>query len=452
MLLYTNLGVTYLSKLNWLKFEDYIVEKMKQHHIPGCAVAVYSNGEVIYKNGFGYRDMITKRPVTPETIFGVASITKSFTALAVMRLEEAGFLSVEDAVTKHLPEFNLIGVDDMSQIKIYHLLTHTVGLAPMFRREELKKLKHHVAYLSEKEYERLGDPGEYFSYCNDTFLLLGAIIEKYTGKLYRRYVTESILNPLKMYRSTLSIDELGKYENVSVPYDYNKKTGQLEEKPWPKLGNYEIGGGIRSTVLDLLDYGQVFINGGKKLVSEETVKRMWQNPIKIINNTYYGYALQVTPNYANSTLVEHGGGQPGVSSHFGFVPEQKLIVSVLCNVSNVPADEIWLATVNTALALPIDKQRSIEPSFEISAERLTKFLGTYDSSEGGKATIFLENGKPMLEVNEETYSLRASNDHTLVIEMNERPITFYVDGDDQAWAILLGFRMLTRKKSWVPGT
>ncbi|RXJ04641.1 class A beta-lactamase-related serine hydrolase [Anaerobacillus alkaliphilus] len=425
---------------------------MKEHHIPGCAVAVSQKGKVIYKKGFGYRDMITKRPVTPETIFGVASVTKSFTALSIMKLEEEGHLSVDDPVVQHLPEFKLVGVEDISTIKIHHLLTHTTGLAPMFRREELRKLKHHIAYLADKEYERLGEPGEYFSYCNDTFLLLGAIIEKYTGKLYRRYVTESILNPLGMYRSTLSIDELGKYENVSIPYDYNKKTLQLEEKPWPKLGNYEIGGGIRSTVLDLLEYGQVYINGGKGLLSEEKVKKMWENPFKVRENTYYGFALQVTPNYANGTLIEHGGGQPGVSSNFGFIPEQKLVVSVLCNVSNVPVDEIWLAAVNTALGLPMDQKRTTEPVYEISEERLSQFLGAYDSSEGGKAVIFLENGLPMLEVNEETFALRASNENTLVIESNGKPLTFYTTGNDKAWGLLLGFRVLTRKRSWVPGT
>lgn len=441
-----------LLERNWRQLEEYLTEKMKTNHIPGCAVAVSQNGKVVYKNGFGYREMIRKQRVTPETIFGIASITKSFTALAIMKLEEEGLLSVEDPVIDHLPDFKLVGVDDMNSIKIYHLLTHTTGLAPMFRREELKKLKHHIAYLADKEYELLGEPSEYFSYCNDTFLLLGAIIEKFTGKLFRRHVTEAILNPLKMYRSTLSIDELGKYENVSIPYDYNKKTGQLEEKPWPKLGNYEIGGGIRSTVLDLLEYGRVFVDGGKGLTSEETVKKMWKNPYKIYRNTYYGYALQVTPNYyEDCTLIEHGGGQPGVSSHFGFIPEQNLIVTVLCNVSNVPVDEIWLAAVNTALGIPMDTKRTIEPFFEISEEQLARFVGTYDCSEGGKATIFLENGKPMLEVNEEIYSLRASDHRTLVVETDERPITFFVNGEEDAWALFFGYRMLTRKKSWVPG-
>ncbi len=447
-----SIGVNVLTERDWHQFETYLSNQMRENHIPGCAVAVSQNGKVLYKRGFGYRDLITKEPVTPETIFGVASVTKSFTALAIMQLEEHGLLSVEDPVIKHLPDFSLVGVDDMSKIKIHHLLTHTTGLAPMFRREELKKLKHHIAYLSEKEYERLGEPGSYFSYCNDTFLLLGAIIEKYTGKLYRRHVTESILNPLHMYHSTLSIDELGKYDNVSIPYDYNKKTGQLEEKPWPKLGNYEIGGGIRSTVLDLLEYGQVFINGGKGLLSKDKVKKMWENPFKVRDNTYYGYALQVTPNYANGTLIEHGGGQPGVSSNFGFIPEHNMVVSVLCNVSNVPVDDIWLAAVNTALGLPMEQKRTYEPTYVLPEERLNQFLGTYDSSEGGKATILLENGCPFLEVNEERFELRASGENTLVIKKNEKPLCFYTIGNDKAWGLLLGFRVLTRKKSWVPRT
>ena len=99
-------------------------------------------------------------------------------------------------------------------------------------------------------------------------------------------------------------------------------------------------------------------------------------------NSYYGYALQMTPNYSGVTLVEHGGGQPGVSSNFGFIPEEGLVAAVLTNMSDVSANAIWLAAINTALDLPIDQKRSIEPHYAIKPEQLQRMVGTYRSDEG----------------------------------------------------------------------
>ncbi|HWO74548.1 MAG TPA: serine hydrolase domain-containing protein [Bacillus sp. (in: firmicutes)] len=429
-----------MSEQKWQDFESYVEKIMREKHIPGAAVAVSQNGEVIYEKGFGYRNVTTKEPVTPETIFGIASVTKSFTALAIIQLEEEGKLSVHDPVVKYIPEFQLNGIKDMGTIKIYHLLSHTTGLPPMRRREELNRLKDHLEYLANEEYEMLGEPGEYFSYCNDTFLLLGEIVERLTGRLHRRYVTEKILNPLQMYRSTFSLEEVAKLENVSVPYMYNRKTKSYEEQPWPTLGNYEVGGGIRSNVLDLLKYGQVYLEDSTKYT-----RKMWNHLHPIKSNSYYGYALQVTPDYSGVTLVEHGGGQPGVSSNFGFIPEKGVAVSVLTNVSEAPAAELWLAAVNTVLGLPLDQKRSVEPVYEATPGELQLLKGTYESAEGGNITIAEVGNEWFAEAAGEKFKLRASASDTLVIEALELPLKFFIKEEGPAWAVLFGSRMLRRK-------
>ncbi|MDQ0255141.1 CubicO group peptidase (beta-lactamase class C family) [Evansella vedderi] len=438
-----------MNKKKWEAFDTFVKNKMDQQNIAGVAVAVSHNGEIIYKKGFGYGNVNTKESITPETIFGIASITKSFTALGIMMLEEKGHLSVEEPVTKYLPEFNVPGIDNMEEIKIYHLLSHTTGLAPMERKEELYKLKEHLGYFSSKKHELLGKPGEYFSYCNDTFILLGAIIERITGKLFRRYITENILNPLKMYRSTMSLEEVAKYDNITVPYDLNNEK-VLEEKPWPKLGNYEVGGGIRSTTLDLLKYGELYINKGfskgGRLLSYDSLKKMWEKSFPILENSYYGYAFKVTSHYdGNMTLVEHGGGQPGVSSNFGFIPEENLVVSVLCNVSNVAAQDVWLGAVNTALNLPIEKKRLELQMEDISPEELERYIGKYDCAEGGAAEVLLEDNEPKIIVNNETLPLKSGRKNVLIIEKTRIPVQFYFK-DENAWAMLLGSRMLVKRK------
>ena len=191
---------------------------MEKEQIPGVAVALSKNGQIIYERGFGTRNFETNEPVTPETIFGIASITKSFTALAIMKLVEEGRLQVEDAVIEHLPEFQLVDYANMEDIKIRHLLSHTTGLATMERKEQLTKFDEHLHYLNEKAWTWVGKPGEYMCYNNDMFLLLGAIIEKITGENYQAYINKQIINPLQMTRTTYNLLELQSFDNVTTPY------------------------------------------------------------------------------------------------------------------------------------------------------------------------------------------------------------------------------------------
>lgn len=213
---------------------------MEKEQIPGVAVALSKNGQTIYERGFGTRNFETNEPVTPETIFGIASITKSFTALAIMKLVEEGRLQVEDAVIEHLPEFQLVDYANIEDIKIRHLLSHTTGLATMERKEQLTKFDEHLHYLNEKAWSWVGKPGQYMCYNNDMFILLGAIIEKITGENYQVYINKQIINPLHMTRTTYNLLELQSFENVTTPYVL--ADGKPVECPWPTLGNYAVGG------------------------------------------------------------------------------------------------------------------------------------------------------------------------------------------------------------------
>lgn len=435
---------------NWQEFETYTNNLMEKHHIAGAAVAVSQNGQIIYSKGFGVRDQSTGEPVTPETIFGIASVSKSFTALAIMQLQDKGMLCVDDPVIKYIPEWKLPGVEDMSAIKVCHLLSHTTGVPPMRRNEELAKFREHLDFFETEQYNLLGKPKQYFSYCNDTFLLLGEIIQRLSGKLYRRYMTVNLLDAIGMNRSTYSLEELKMYDNVTVPYVFDEKTGSLEETQWPQLGNYEVGGGVRSNVVDLMKYAQVYLNhgkfNGKTIVSPESIHRMQKPVYKIGRNTYYGFALKITPDYSGITLVEHGGSQPGVSSNFGIVPQSNIGVAVLTNVSGAPADSIWLAAVNTALGLPIGQKTSYEPDYPMKFEDTANFCGIYKSREGGEVAIFADQGQVKIRVMDKEYSLRASSQNTLVYNEKGRDkvIKFYLNDSGKPWAVFFGMRMLER--------
>ncbi|WP_339251601.1 serine hydrolase domain-containing protein [Sporosarcina sp. FSL W8-0480] len=434
-------GMVHVSR--WEGFELYVRKVMDVEKIPGVAVAISENGEVIYQKGFGVRDLTTNGPVTPETIFGVASITKSFTALAIMKLVEEGKLQLEDPVSKHLPDFKLKDCGFTDEITIHHLLSHTTGLGTMERLEKLNGFDEHLRYLNEIDHTYLGRPAEFICYNNDMFLLLGAVIERITGENYQDFIRRLIINPLGMERTTYDLQELKGFENVTVPYVLEE--GDPKECPWPTLGNYAVGGGIRSTVLDLLKYGEAYVGESGKIVGDQYVRKMTTPIHWVSGNSHYGYALKITPDYSGVTLIEHGGGQPGVSSNFGFILERGITVAVLTNLSNVSADAIWLAAVNAVLGLPIDQKRSVEPQYDMDIEQLKRMVGTYRSGEGAEVVISLNDDVATATIGNETFTLRSSDDSTLVIEKTEKPIRFFFDGENDAWAMFLGLRMLVKQ-------
>lgn len=421
--------------MNIKQLEQTIQMYMEKEHIPGLAVAVWKDGRTLYEKAFGYADIEKKMRVTPDTIFGAASITKSFTALVIMRLAEEEKLHIDDPVQEYLPDFTLQDDRYVKDITIKHLMSHTTGVATYKRIQSLNTFEEHLAYLKEAETPILGKPGKYFCYNNDLFLLLGAIIEKVTGKDYRGVIEEMVLKPYHMNRSTFYVDEVLQLEDVSSPYVV--EDGEAVRAEWPKIGNYAVGGGIRTTVRDLVKYGQHFLR-------EDDVMR---TPVHVIRGTTsYGYGLQMTENYSGRTLIEHGGSQPGVSSNFGFIPEDNLVIAILTNVQGASAADIWLYVANTFLGLPFQQKRLIHPHYELKHDGFKPFIGLYTTGEGSVVEIRANDIQLEAVIEESVYRLRASNEQTLVIEDDERPIRFYFDENNEAWAILVGMRMFLRQK------
>ena len=138
---------------------------------------------------------------------------------------------------------------------------------------------------------------------------------------------------------------------------------------------------------------------------------MYRPVYQIGRTAYYGYALQVSPHYDGVTLVEHGGSLAGVSSTFGFVPERGVVAAALTNVQNVPAADIWLAAVNTALGLPLglDKKRSVEPRFDAPVELIRSFVGVYRSQEGAEVRVFFDGDVLTIETQGERFPLDSAS-------------------------------------------
>lgn len=468
------------ASASWTSLEAVIRYTMATHSVPGLAVAFARDGELVYSKGFGYADLDTGRPVDPETIFGVASVTKSFTCLAIMQLADAGKLSPDDPVVKYLPEFRLPDEGATKAATIAHLMTHTAGLPPLPVLEWAIEPSHEgdplasecppvgevaqphrpintvadvLAYLAEGKYELTGQPGEIMSYSNDSYGLLGLIIERVSGQSYAEYMRDHILAPLGMRRTTFDIREAHELGNVTELYARDKHDVIRHSPKWSDFPALMACGQLRSTALDLIKYGNMYVNGGRAdnqaILSPAGVAEMMKPRVKHSRDLWYGYGMNVRPDYHGVTLLGHSGGLKGVSSYFGYCPEKRLVGAVLCNLSNVPAIHVWNAGMNLMLGLPIDEKWTVEPEYEATREELERFVGTYPSGEGEVATIAFDGDRLTVAFSgEHPIPLRASGPDTVVYRQRDVESVIRLISDERGvpYAIRLGSRFIRKAK------
>lgn len=454
-------------------FENYVERVMQAYEVPGLVVALAENGEVTYQKGFGVRNLSSGEAVDSQTIFGIASITKSFTALAIMQLAEKGLLAVHDPVVRYLPEFRPHG-QSSAAITIHHLLTHTAGFPPLpalnysirgnTRPDDeedqadepqefppVNTVADLLNYMATGEYKMLGDPGAYFSYCNDGYGLLGEIIERVSGQPYMEYVQEHILKPLGMDRSMFTLEELEHFQNVTELYYRNEKEELVHSSNWQVAPPFTAGGWLKSCTADLIKYAQMYANGGEyagqRLLSQQGIGQMQQGTHEFGQGRRYGYGLMVKSDYHGVTLVEHSGSLKGVSSNMGFVPEKGIAAVVLCNLTGVPVGKVWLALVNLALGLPIEEQYVDYSPFAWSPDMKASVVGEYISGEGAKLKIELDtNNELAVDTWLGTFPLQPVSPDRAVwrYRLTDNEVRFLFDASGKAWAIHTGGRLIRR--------
>lgn len=460
------------------QFEQYVTSFMEQHQIPGVAIAIADGETVIYNQGFGWRDREHALPVTSTTVFGIASITKSFTALAIAQLVQQGLMAYDDPVQKFLPAFTVQGYP-AEMITIRHFLAHTSGIAPLptlsysirqhtpqaepkSGEQEAAATEPQVAsyddlltFLSTGDYDMLGPAGEYYSYSNDCYALLGRVIERVSGQTYLDYVQAHILDPLEMSRSSFKLADLADKLSDDVTELYFREGNQVLHAPtWQEAPPYFSCGWLRSSANDLIRYFAMYANGmtyhEKQLLPASGLKQMLANPFQYALCGAYATGLRVQP-HAGVTLVCHSGGLQGVSSYGGFVPERNLSVVVLCNLSGVPVANLWTTAVNLGLGLPLELPLcDYQPTDWPEQIDLNRYCGHFHSAEGADLTIE-PKGKHGLLIKgaQETSSLACLTDQVGLARINHQDTEvrwFFPADGGPAWAISCGGRMILRRQ------
>lgn len=354
---------------------------------PGAAAIVVKDGKVLLRKGYGVANLELGVPSSPEMVFELGSVTKQFTAAAILLLQERGKLSVGDDITKYLPDFPTHG----QTITIEHLLTHTSGI-PSYTglpewyarvREDLKPAEV-IALFKDKPLEF--NPGERWAYDNSGFFLLGAIVEKVSGQSYEQFVEQEIFQKLGMTHSRYGHpDEL-------IPRrasGYSKDGKGFHNADYISMSSPYAAGALVSTVDDLAIWDRAL--SGETLLRKASLDRMFTTAkLKSGLSVQYGYGMGVF-DFAGRRVQMHGGDIPGFTTVVTRVPEERLFIAILSNndASDPRPDDVALHIVAKALGQPLEEIKTIP----LDPRALADYPGVYRFDERTTRAITHEGGK-----------------------------------------------------------
>lgn len=389
------------------KVETLITTLMQQSRIPGLSLSVIKGEEVIYSKGFGARDLKQNQPATPETLFGIGSCTKSFTCLGILQLAEEGKLSIEDPVSNYIP-FKLGMKDHPIQIK--HLMSHSSGIPNLGMAEvliqrfsgkeekyvPLSDSKDIYLHINNAQKEVVDEPEKRFFYFNGGYWLLGEIIEKVAKQSYEQYITKNILKPLKMERSTFLQEPFEKDTDAMVAYWMENEEQKPSTHPFD-LGIHAAGG-LLSSVNELENYVQMYLNGGEmhneQLISQKSIDTMFKGILEFPQEGFfgkdsYGFGWMITEDFFGHKLVNHGGSTGMSSANISLIPEQKLGVVTAANCGNGQGTIISQIILMALLGKNPEKEHPVI----ISENKHKPLIGEYAIYKGiNKISVKKKNG------------------------------------------------------------
>ena len=381
------------------------------------AVLVARGSDVIINKGYGSANLEWDIPNTPATKFRLGSVTKQFTAAAILLLAERGKLTLEDPIKKHVPDAPAA----WDAITIFHLLTHTSGIPNFTNLPDYKSLKLEatpvaktIVSVRDKPLEFV--PGERMSYSNSGYLVLGYVVERVTGASYEKFVTDNIFTPLGMKDS-------GYDSNTAIIP--RRASGYMPSPNGPVNAGFvhmsipHAAGALYSTTGDLLRWEQGLFGG--KVISPASLAKM-TTPFKS------DYALGVVVRTANGRkMVQHGGGIDGFNTFLAYYPDDKLTVAVLANLNGeVPTQ---LASKLADLAYGGTVQLTSErKEIALPVATLSKYVGTYELAPGVNMMMRLTGDRLTTQVTgQQAFPVFAESETKFFLKVVDAQVEFFMD-------------------------
>ena len=370
------------------QIDKLVADFMSRTHVPGAAWGVVIDGELAHLGVAGFRDLPSKSPVTRDSVFRIASMTKSFTAMAVMKLRDEGKLSLDDLAERHVPELKKLRypTSDSPRITVRDLMSHAAGFPEdnPWGDQQLDASEEQFTRMLEQGIPFSNAPGVEYEYSNYGFAILGRIVTNVSGQPYRTYIAETILRPLGMASTTL--------EPGSVPADRLAHGYRWEDETWkeePPLPDGAFGamGGMLTSVADLSKYVGAFLaawpprdgaeTGPVRRASLREMQQIWRSRPSIVtrasdgspslNAGGYGYGLRVSQSCAFDHSVAHSGGLPGYGSLMQWLPDYGVGIIAFGNVTYTG----WGGVVSSAFDL-LQRTGGLQPRMPQPSPPLTE--------------------------------------------------------------------------------
>ncbi|MBH5317870.1 beta-lactamase family protein [Paenibacillus sp. GSMTC-2017] len=389
------------------KIQSYMEQYMKSWPFSGT-ILIAQNNNIVFKSAYGFANHEHQIRNQLHTKFGIWSITKSFTAMAIMQLVEQKMLRLDDSLDDYLPQFK-----KFEKITIKHLLQHESGLANFTNLPEFNANLNKWPINREKWIPMIIDlpldfsPGTSFSYNNTGYFLLGIIIEKVSGITYEQYVTTHFLEPLDMLNTGLN-DGRRVISGLASSYDGTEQS--LSPSEFIDMSTCFSAGSMYSTVEDLYKWDQALYTG--KFISQETIQNVFYK-----DDAKYGLGWFLD-NLYDRKRVFHGGAYRGYRSELHRYPEDKTTVILLTNFDFVPATSL----ADSLAGLVFDKEITVPEiplAISLDEEKYNNYMGTYEGfgckavvQRDGDQLFFVWNDRelvPFYPISESTFHHKTNN-------------------------------------------
>lgn len=322
---------------------DSIFRAFDRTDTPGCALGVYQDGAIKYARGYGMASLELSVPISPRTVLDVGSISKQFTAMAMLLLEKDGKLSLDDPIRKHFPEMPAYA----DRITWRRALSQTSGLRDLwtlwgqtgrtFAGDTVDALNI-IVRSAEPNYE----PGESYLYTNSGWILAAQAVYRLTGKTLAEFAQERMFGPLGMRDTRFLVDRAAVIPNLAESYSPRDRGFRVQRNPYD--GAIMGAGGIHSTVEDFgrwLDNYDAATVGGRDVISTMTTATKLNNGQPAASGPGLAYAVGLTVGTVRGLrVVSHGGAWGGFRGHFLRFPDQRFAVATFCNVTNAGPDSL----------------------------------------------------------------------------------------------------------------
>jgi len=391
----------------------------ERSHAPGIAWGIVMDGALVHAGSWGVRDVATQAPVDGETVFRIASMTKSFTALSILKLRDEGKLALDDPAEKYVPELRVLSYPtaDSPKVTVRHLLSHSEGF-PEDNPWGDRQLARTDAEMSEMMRQGIPfstAPGTAYEYSNYGFAILGRIVANVSGQPYAQFVATNILAPLGMTSTTLEAGDVAP-ERLAHGYRWQDDTW-LDEPPLPD-GAFGPMGGMLTSTRDLGRYVGFLMDafpprddadaGPVRRASAREMQQVWRmRPASVrrgsdggmvLSAGGYGYGLGIRQTCDFGQVVSHTGGLPGYGSVMTWLPEYGLGVVAMVNLtytsaSSAASDALYLLVKSGGLT-----PRQPEPSAALveARARVNRLLESWDdglAEEIAAENLFLDESK-----------------------------------------------------------